>query len=194
MARCCLKTPNTIEDIETFIDEHRQHHPELSDDQGEASHRELEELSTLEEENITEEQNEDDVVIGDQLADALDLIQNIVSANLEDERVKKATRHFVKKILNAKTKLEMINLLHGIGNEVAAPEKNGKKMKKGKLIPVQTTAKSRRDNPHSGRGPSIKGRRVNDLPNSVKVTERGTLRSLPKQKIKHLMQKHSLAH
>ena len=73
MARCCLKTPNTIEDIETFIDEHRQHHPEFSDDQGEASHRELEELSTLEEENITEEQNEDDVVIGDQLADALDL-------------------------------------------------------------------------------------------------------------------------
>ena len=93
-------------------------------------------------------QNEDDVVIGDQLADALDLIQNIVSANLEDERVK-ATRHFVKKILNAKTKLEtMINLLHGIGNKVAAPKKNGKKMKKGKLIPVQTTAKSRRDNPH----------------------------------------------
>ena len=46
-----------------------QRHPELPDDQGEASHRELEELSTLEEENITEEQNEDDVVIGDQLAD-----------------------------------------------------------------------------------------------------------------------------
>ena len=96
-----MKNPNTIEDIETFIDEHRQHHPEVPDDQGEASHRELEELSILEEENITEEQNEDDVVIGDQLADALDLIQNIVSANLEDERVK-ATRHFVKKILNAK--------------------------------------------------------------------------------------------
>ena len=114
-----LKTPNTIEDIETFIDEHRQHHPELPDDQGEASHRELEELSTLEEENITEEQNEDDVVIGDQLADALDLIQNMVSANLEDERVKKATKNFVKKILNAKKLETMINLLHGIGNEVA---------------------------------------------------------------------------
>ena len=55
--------------------------------------------------------------------------------------------------MNAKTKLEtMINLLHGIGNEVAAPKTNGKKMKKGKLIPVQTTAKARRDN--SGRGPS----------------------------------------
>ena len=42
-------------------------------------------MSTLEEENITEEQNEDDVVIGDQLADALDLIQNIVSANCQED-------------------------------------------------------------------------------------------------------------
>ena len=124
-----LNNPNTIEDIETFIDEHCQHHPEVPDDQGEASHRELEELSILEEENITEEQNEDDVVIGDQLADALDLIQNMVSANIEDERVKKATRHFVKKILNAKKLETMINLLH-VGNEVAAPKKNGKKIKK----------------------------------------------------------------
>ena len=74
-------------------------------------------------------QNEDDVVIGDQLADALDLIQNMVSANLEDKRVKKATRHFVKKILNAKKLETMINLLYGIGNEVAAPKKNGKKIK-----------------------------------------------------------------
>ena len=89
-----LKTPNTIE--ETFIDDYRQHHPEVPDDQGEASHRELEELSTLEEEKI------------------------------------------------------------------------------------------------SGRGTSTKGRRVNDLPKSVKVTERGTLRSLPKQKIKRLKQKYSL--
>ena len=84
-----LTDPNTIEDIEAFISEHRQHHPQVPDDQGEASHMMLEELSTLEEENITEGQNEDDGVIGDQLADALDLIQNMVSANINDERVKK---------------------------------------------------------------------------------------------------------
>ena len=46
----------------------------------------------------------------------------------------------------------MINLLHGIGNEVAAPKKNGKKTKSAKLIPVQTTAKASGDN--SGCGPS----------------------------------------
>ena len=88
--------------------------------------------------------------------------------------------------------MHMINLLHGIGNEVAAPKKNGKKMKKGKLIPVKTNAKGRRENQNSGRGPSIKGKQVKDQPKSVKVTERGTLRSLPKQKSKPLKQKHSL--
>ena len=33
---------------------------------------------------------------------------------------KKATKHFVKKIMNAKKLETMINLLHGIGNEVVA--------------------------------------------------------------------------
>ena len=116
----------------------------------------------------------------------------MVFANIEDERVKKATKHFIKKILNANKLETMINLLHGIGNEVAAPKKSGKKRKAAKLIPVQTTAKARRLNPSSGRGTSTKGRRVKDLPKSVKVTERGVLRSLPKQKVKPLKQKHSL--
>ena len=157
-----LKEHQVIETSPGHCHDHRQHHPEVPDEQGEASHMQLEELSTLEEENITEGQNEDDGVIGDQLADALDLIQNMVSANLGYERVKKATRHFVKKILNAKKSETMINLLHGIGNKVAA------KMKKGKLNPVQTTAKGRRENQNSGRGPSTKGRRVKDQPKSLK--------------------------
>ena len=80
----------------------------------------------------------------------------------------------------------MINLLHGIGNEVAAPKKCGKKRKVAKLIPVQTTAKARRLNPSSGRGTSTKGTSVKNLPKSVKVTESGVFRSLPKQKAKPL--------
>ena len=188
-----LKNPNMLEDIEAFINEHRQNHHEVPNDQEEASNiLELEESCTLEEENIMEEQNEDDSVIGDQLADACDMIQNMVSANIGDERVRKATRHFVKKILNAKKLETMINLLHGIGNEVAAPKKSGKKRKAAKLIPVQTTAKARRLNPSSGRGISTKGRRVKDLPKSVKVTETGILHSLPRQKAKPIKQKHSL--
>ena len=89
-----LKEHQVIETSPGHCHDHHQHHPEVPDEQGEASHMQLEELSTLEEENITEGQNEDDGVIGDQLADALDLIQNMVSANLGDERVKKSRKAF----------------------------------------------------------------------------------------------------
>ena len=44
-------------------------------------------------------------------------------------------------------------------------------MIKGKLEELSTLEEEK----ISGRGPSTKGRRVNDLPKSVKVTERGTL-------------------
>ena len=59
-----------LEDIEALINEHCQKHPQV---QEEASNiLELEELSTLEEENTIEEPDDDDSVIGDQLADACD--------------------------------------------------------------------------------------------------------------------------
>ena len=62
-----------LEDIEALINEHCQKHPQVSNDQEEASNiLELEELSTLEEENIIEEPDDDDSVIGDQLADVCD--------------------------------------------------------------------------------------------------------------------------
>ena len=154
---------------------------------------ELDEISTIEEtETETAENDEDHVDICDQLADAFDHIQNMVSSHSDDERVRKASNHFVKKVITVKRIETMINLLHGFGNEVSAPKKNGKKRKAAKLILVQTTAKARRLNPSSGRGTSTKGRRVKDLSKSVKVTDRGVLRSLPKQKAKPLKQKHSL--
>ena len=59
-----------LEDIEALINEHCQKHPQV---QEEASNiLELEELSTLKEENTIEEPDDDDSVIGDQLADACD--------------------------------------------------------------------------------------------------------------------------
>ena len=91
----------------------------------------------------------------------------MVSINIDDELVRKGRKHFVKNVLNAKKVETMINLLHGIGNEVTAPKKCGKRRKAAKLIPVQTTAKARRMNPSSVCG-SAKGRGVKDLPKSVK--------------------------
>ena len=64
-----IKGQNMLEDIEALINEHCQKHPQV---QEEASNiLELEELSTLEEENIIEEPDDDDSVISDQLADQL---------------------------------------------------------------------------------------------------------------------------
>ena len=51
-------------------------------------------LLTLEDENIVEQQNYDDSVIGDQLADACDLIKHMVSEKIDDERVKKIHKTF----------------------------------------------------------------------------------------------------
>ena len=68
------------QNIEAFIDEHCQNHPQVPNDQEKASNiLELEELSTLEDENIVEQQSYVDSAIGDQLADACDLIQHMVS-------------------------------------------------------------------------------------------------------------------
>ena len=75
--------------------------------------------------HITEEDYEDYSDITGQLAYACDMIQNMVSINIDDERVRKGTKHFVKNVLNAKKVETMINLLHGIGNEIAAPKKCG---------------------------------------------------------------------
>ena len=75
------------QDIEGFIDENGQTHPQVPNDQEKASNiLELEELSTLEEENIIEQQNDDDSVIGDQLDNACDLIQHIKNKNKNIKR------------------------------------------------------------------------------------------------------------
>ena len=68
------------QDIEAFFYEHPQNYPQFPNDQEKASNiLELEELSTLEDENIIEQQSYVDSAIGDQIADACDLIQHMVS-------------------------------------------------------------------------------------------------------------------
>ena len=59
-----------LEDIEALINEHCQKYPQVQEEF--SNILELEELSTLEEENTIEEPDDDDSVIGDQLADACD--------------------------------------------------------------------------------------------------------------------------
>ena len=60
---------------------------------------------------MTEEDYEDYSNITDQLANACDMIQNMVSINIDNELVRKGTKHFVKNVLNVKKVETMINFL-----------------------------------------------------------------------------------
>ena len=69
--------------------------------------------------------------------------------------------------------------------------------KKGKLSPVQTTARSRRTYKHRGRGPSILGRRKKDCQKRVQLVidddDEVVRHSMPKQKKIQTKRPHSLA-
>ena len=85
-----------------------------------------------------------------------------------------------------------------IGKELNNPKTGGKKRKIGKLIPIQVTAKSRRQYKHRGRTLGVSGRRPKDQNNRVQmvVGEDGenVFHSLPKQKNSKQKPKHSLTH
>ena len=61
--------------------------------------------------HITEKDYEDYSNITGQLADTCDMIQNMVSINIDDELVRKGRKHFVKNVLNVKKVETMINFL-----------------------------------------------------------------------------------
>ena len=88
----------------------------------------------------TEENYEDYSNITGQFADACDMIQNMVSDNIDDERVRKGTKHFVKKVLNAKKLETMIGLLHGIGKS----QKVWQKAQSSKTDPCPNYCKSKK--------------------------------------------------
>ena len=85
-------------------------------------------------------------------------------------------------------------LLHGFGKESPWSAKNGRK--KGRLIPIQTTAKSRRLNKNRGRYVSSAGRRRKDQKKTLQliVSESGEIlrHALPNQR-KKKAQGHSLS-
>ena len=73
--------------------------------------------------------------------DACDMIQTMVSDNIDDERVRKGTKHFVKKVLNAKKLETMIGLLHGIGKS----QKVWQKAQSSKTDPCPNNCKSKKN-------------------------------------------------
>ena len=78
---------------------------------------------------------------------------------------------------------------------LSTPKTREKRKKMGKLIPVQVTAKSRRDYTHRGRVVGTLGMRPKDQENIVQMVVReeddNVYHTLPKQKVKN-KQVHSL--
>ena len=75
--------------------------------------------------------------------------------------------------------------LLSIGKEMNKPRGSGKRKKIGKLIPVQVTAKSRREYKHRGRVVGTAGRRLKDQEERrqlvVSENEENVYHTLPKQ-------------
>ena len=94
------------------------------------------------------------------------------------------------------TNTSMEKSLFDIGKEVNNSKKTGRKKKIGKLIPVQVTAKMRREYKHRGRVLGVAGRRHKDQESrkQMVVTDHSedVYHTLPKQKKGRNKQSHSL--
>ena len=112
--------------------------------------------------------------------------------------LKKGVKYFTKKLqkFSKQNEKTLEKSLFSIGKEISKQKAGGRKRKTGKLIPIQVSAKSRRDYKHRGRVVGTSGRRPNDQNRRVQMVvrdeEENVYHSLPKQKKGKNKQVHSL--
>ena len=112
--------------------------------------------------------------------------------------LKKGVKYFTKKLqkISKQNESSLEQSLFNIGKEMSNPKSRGKRKKIGKLIPVQVTAKSRREYKHRGRVVGTLGRRPKDQEKRVQMVVReeedNVYHTLPKQKKVNNKQVHSL--
>ena len=132
----------------------------------------------------TSDDDTDAIMILQQLEESLTFHQVSKERVQSDGTYSKSLKTFVKS-LNRVTKSKKSvfeKALFTFGKEQGQARTPGRK--KGKLIPVQTTARSRRTYKHRGRGPSILGRRKKDCQKRVQlvIDDEVVRHSMPKQK------------
>ena len=151
-------------------------------------------------------ESDDNEALYEQIKEAQELTLQRIKDNCSEQSVKKSAKSYLKNLMTGyKGNLQAFsNNLFSLGQEAAAPQKNGKKRKNTFLIPVQKTAKSRRLHKHRGNGPSTAGRKVQDHPQTSHLDindedaeadgDDGIVyHALPKQKHQKQKPKHSLA-
>ena len=197
-----LDNPTQITDAAVFVDDRANNiHTRQENDQVESNPAvEIFDLNDesapepMEEDTVDEDDNND---ILDHFTEVMDAFKDKIK-NVYNSKLKKGVKFFTKKIQKmtkqAETNLE--KSLFDIGKEISKPKNNLKKKKIGKLIPVQVTAKSRREYKHRGRVVGQMGRRPKDQEKRKQMVindqNESVYHTLPKQKVSKTKQLHSL--
>ena len=196
-----LGQPNEIADIITFVEDRNvQTGAELITVEHNMDERNAEEVLNNEtnqsnEEGESEEDDKDEIL--NHFVTAMDSFKSKIVSSYQ-ATLKKGVKYFTKKLqkLSKQNKSSLEQSLFNIGKEMSNPKSRGKRKKIGKLIPVQVTAKSRREYKHRGRVVGTLGRRPKDQEKRVQMVVReeedNVYHTLPKQKKVNNKQVHSL--
>ena len=180
-----LNNPEEVENVTDFV-ETRTEEAELRHENIESANVDDAIRDISSEESVQEESSDDENVL-DNFVTAIDSFKAKIITSY-GKRIKKGLQYFTKKLAKI-TKGKESSLeksLYSIGTEINKPKTGGKKRKTGKLIPVQVTAKSRRQYKHRGRTVGLLGRRPKDQEIRrqliVEENEDNVYHSLPTQK------------
>ena len=116
--------------------------------------------------------------------------------HIYESKLKNGVKYFTKILKNYQNKIIHPQRNLFLTLEKTSHKKSGEKKKIGKLIPVQVTAKSRREYKHRGRVVGLAGRRHKDQESRKQMVvgeqSENVYHTLPKQKKMKKKQSHSL--
>ena len=196
-----LAQPNELADIITFVEDRNiQTGAESISVKNNMDERNTEEMlhsegNQLNQERESEEDDKDEIL--NHFVTAMDSFKSKIVSSYQ-ATLKKGVKYFTKKLqkLSKQNDSSLEQSLFSIGKEMSNPKTRGKKKKIGKLIPVQVTAKSRREYKHRGRVVGTQGRRIKDQEKRVQMVVReeedNVYHTLPRQKKVKNKQIHSL--
>ena len=198
-----LENPDFVENIAEFVEKRTE--PDDVDNVAVVNETGVEEPNETidgkdgsEDESNGSESNDDELEL-EKFVDAIEGFKNKVKLSYcKDLKkgVKNLTKHLVKITKGNFNTLKQA--MFNIGKDVTNSKSAGKKKKKGKLIPIQVTAKSRRQFKHRGRTVGLLGRRPKDQEKSrqmlVSYESDNVYHTLPKQKKSKNKAIHSLKH
>ena len=196
-----MTSPDTVTNIASFVESRTERNVEdenIIQTNPEAIH-ELQLQADDNSSNDSETEADDSEEVMNQFVMAMDNFKAKVVTSYQNT-LKKGVKYFTKKLqkFSKQNEKTLEKSLFSIGKEISKQKVGGKKRKMGKLIPIQVTAKSRREYKHRGRVLATSGRRPIDQSKRVQMVvgekDENVYHSLPRQKKTKNKQIHSLKH